>query len=605
MKIIFVAISLLLTWFQLYSQKNIPGQVSVTSKGSLVVLKDLPKNDYRPSLGNVKRSANESEEEENEYEENKIEITTNEQSGNLYTPVSITPVTKSNSSDTKLRAPDIFEAPCVSYSGMQKNFFFPPDVTSATGFDHIMLADNDSFKVINKYGNILWQEAEGQASGFWSIVGGTGLFDPKLTYDALSNRWIFVIATDSRTAASSILIAVSQSYDPTGGWWIYRIDTDADNNQWFDYPSVGFNRNWIVVSGNMFSNPSAGGTAESRTFVFDKGPMYLNGGSTTFFTFNAASGYQTICPALTYDANDNDLWMASNNTGSNNSIRYFRIGGTATAATFTQEGIVSINGGWSEGGNDIAPQSGIATLLNAGNNRILSSVMRGGRLYTAQTVFFPSGGSPNTCSIQMISATPATTTVHEAVRLNSSTTSMFAYPNLVVNANGDWIITCARFTNAIFPSSVVIVRRNGNPTFFETTFAVGQDWYVDNDSNTPQRNRWGDYYGAMVDPSDDNSVWVSGEYSLPRGFGNIGRWASKISKVCSGICNSDVTVSLNLASGTFKKFEAANTVFATAQIQSGAYIKLDGGARVILQPGFRANNGSKVRAFIEGCGGVQ
>jgi hypothetical protein len=34
-------------------------------------------------------------------------------------------------------------------------------------------------------------------------------------------------------------------------------------------------------------------------------------------------------------------------------------------------------------------------------------------------------------------------------------------------------------------------------------------------------------------------------------------------------------------------------------------MKLDAGTRVTLSPGFRANDGSKVQVYIEGCGGVR
>lgn len=518
----------------------------------------------------------------------------------------ITPVQAIVSQQTTgMQREQIFESPCISYRGMSVASLRPPDVTSAAGADHVMLADNDSICIISKTGQMVWRQKHGQGDGFWSSADTTGLFDPKITYDALSHRWIIVICADpgsvTASTTSSILIAVSASYDPTGGWFLYSIDADANNDQWFDYPSVGFNRNWIVVTGNMFPNAGMTATTECRVFVLNKAQLYA-GAAITITAFNTSTEYNTICPALTYDAGENDLWCATNDDTDDNDIRYFRVGGTAAAPTLTEEGFISITGDWGNGNMNIAPQAGSATLLHAGDHDILSAVFRGGRMYTAQTIFTPDGTSPTTCTMQLISCTPGSTTVHEALRFASNTTSMYAYPNLAITANGDWIISCARFTNTIFPSAAVLVRRAGNPVFTETTFKAGEDWYFFTDNNG--RNRWGDYSGCMVDPMDDNSVWVSAEYARPR-TASSGNWGTWIAKICSGVCVANVSLATVQPSGTLRKFEASNTVFANNTVQPGAYIQLDGGARVVLQPGFRATNGSRVRVFNDGCGGAQ
>ena len=45
---------------------------------------------------------------------------------------------------------------------------------------------------------------------------------------------------------------------------------------WFDYPTVGFNKKWIVVQVNVFAYPG-NAFVESRIYVFDKAALY--GGS--------------------------------------------------------------------------------------------------------------------------------------------------------------------------------------------------------------------------------------------------------------------------------------------------------------------------------------
>lgn len=603
MKRIFFAIAVL-AGLSVASQP-LPGERMTVRPAASFELRSLPVGPYLPAHPEKKPSPNQADSrlhyraKSPERQAEKLR----QQREQSVTPV--VPVIIGNASNSDSRE-QLFESPCVSYRGMQVFGLRPPDVTSAVGPDHIMLADNDSFRVIKKDGSIVRQEKHAFGSGFWSAADTTNLFDPKLTYDALSHRWIFVICADPpqngvASTTSSFIVGVSASYDAEGGWFVYHIDADANNDQWFDYPSVGFNRNWIVITGNMFSNPGMSGANECRTFVFNKQEMYA--GATVGITFfNAATEHNTICPALTYDANENDLWCATNDNTDDNDIRYYRISGTAAAPTMTEQGFISITGNWGTGGVNLGPQSGNSATIHAGDHDVLSAVFRGGRLYTAQTIFTPAAAMPTTCTMQLIACTPGTATVHEALRFPSSTTSMYAFPNLAITANGDWVISCAKFTNTTFPSAAVLVRRTTDPTFYESVYKPGEDWYVWND--TQGRNRWGDYSGCMVDPMDDRGVWVSGEYSIPR-TGNAGNWGTWLAKICSGICAIDAFMTSQQPAGTIRKFEASNTVYANTIIHSGAYIKLDGGSRVVLQPGFRANTGSKLKAIVEGCGGAQ
>jgi hypothetical protein len=161
-----------------------------------------------------------------------------------------------------------YEFPCVSFNGMNFGSFIPPDVAGAVGFDNIILTENDSFRVMTKSGGNLFQQLHQDGSGLWAGLYNFNLFDPKMIYDPFNQRWIHVILSDSRTGSSSILIAVSNSPDPMGGWSLWAFDTDVEGDQWFDYPSVGFNNKWLVINGVMFPVAGSSPPQESRTFIF-------------------------------------------------------------------------------------------------------------------------------------------------------------------------------------------------------------------------------------------------------------------------------------------------------------------------------------------------
>jgi hypothetical protein len=502
-------------------------------------------------------------------------------------------------------APLLNEFPCITYPGLNRSGSIPPDVSAAAGFDHLVMALNDSMAILDRYGNILRSQRQNDGSGFWSAIDTTGLFDPKIVYHPYYNRWFYVIATDANTAQAAFLIAVSQTYDPMQGWNYYRVDADGDDNQWFDYPSIGFNNKWFVVNGNM-GNINGAGVTECRTFIFNISQL-MAGTSVDFRVNNYSSTLDpqfTFCPALTYDPNQGDLWLVTNDDVNDNDLRFFKITGGASTPAMSEEGFVSIGSAWGNGGGNLAPQAGTSARINTNDHDVMSVIWRNGLLYTAQTIFLPDGSSPSTCTIQVVACNPYNETVNAAYRINSDNNNMYAHPCLAVNEDNDLIISCSKLTSGSFPSAAVLVKRNGALSISETVFKPGQDWYVNNDNQG--RNRWGDYTSAMIDPSDDNSVWVASEYSKPRlQPSNVGDYGTWWAKVCAGSCALSTVVNTVQPAGTYKKYEADFSVIGLSEIQPGANIKLDAGTRIVLQPGFKALEGCRVRTFIEGCGGQQ
>ncbi len=524
-------------------------------------------------------------------------------------------VIKENGNISNNRNPEIYESPCVGYQGIMQNngtassfnTSRPPDVGGAVGVDHIFLTVNNRFRIQNKNGTILREEDQRNPNGFWASSGydlSSNMFDPKIIYDPYQNRWVYVIDFGGRNSTvSAIYMAVSITADPMGGWVFYLIDADAENDNWADYPSIGFNKNWITINVNMLRNAGTSASAVSRTFIINKTQLYAQMpvvDVTTYDAPNTIYTYWTICPAKVYDPIYNDMWCATNDDVNDNDIRFFKITGGPSNPIMTEEGYISIGSDWAGGGGDLGPQAGSGIKIDLGFDWIQSAIWRNGKLYLSQNLFTPDVTNPTDATLQLVSCTPANETVVEAIRFPTDNNNMYAYPNFVVNDNGDWVVSCAKFTSSTFPSAAVLVRRNGATNFSETVFKAGEDSYIE--SNT--RNRWGDYTTAALDPTDDNSVWVAGDYSLPRVNGVSG-WSTWWAKICSGICYNFTFLNTVQPTGTMRKWEAANTVYASSVLQPGTDIKLDAGLKIVLVPGFKATNGSRVRTYLEGCGGAQ
>src|SRR5262249_5020105 len=142
----------------------------------------------------------------------------------------------------------------------------PPDTHGAVGIDKVMSVHNSNYRIQNKADGAVISTVA--ISTFWSATGAIDPFDPRATYDPYNDRWILSAASEAGSANSSVLIGVSQTSDPTGSWYLFRFDTDSGNTLWADFPTLGFNKNWVVVGVNMFGINN-GMFSQTRLFVVD------------------------------------------------------------------------------------------------------------------------------------------------------------------------------------------------------------------------------------------------------------------------------------------------------------------------------------------------
>ncbi|MGH7947739.1 MAG: hypothetical protein ACREQF_00735, partial [Candidatus Binataceae bacterium] len=266
------------------------------------------------------------------------------------------------------------------------NTSIPPDTNGTVGPNHLMVALNTQVRVQNRVGATI---STMTLDAFWSAVAPDA-FDPKLLYDPFNNRWIFVSASQAFSANSSVLVGVSQTNDPTGPWNLFAVDADAIGSIWADFPSVGFNSKWIVVSVNMFT--IGGSFNRSRLFVFDKSALYA--GALAGVVLDDLTGGFTQVPATTFDNTVGTLFLLEDwngNFSGSGFLRLSTITGAVNAPVLTLAvDFPSVPNPWSDfppGGADFAPQSGTASKIQNGDARMLSCMYRNGSLWAAHGVF--------------------------------------------------------------------------------------------------------------------------------------------------------------------------------------------------------------------------
>jgi hypothetical protein len=503
-------------------------------------------------------------------------------------------------SSTLQKPGSVLSAPCVDFQSVTLNTSAPPDSHGGAGFESLMGTTNFTIRTQNKTGGLL---NELQFTTFFGGVGGHGfIFDPRVHYDSYAQKWVFVCGGSGNSANSAVLLAISQTPDPNGGWWIYNIDADGTDVNWMDYPVIGVNKNWITISGNMFKRGAAG-AFYSRVWAFNKSQAYVGGA--VGYSFWDFSNLFTIAPASNYDPFEDKMWLVTNwnsSSGGNGFVKILNMAGTAAAPTLVLGNTINVGSAWTSGGVG-APQAGTGIQINAGDDRVQNAVYRNGVVWFCQSFSQPAA-APTYTGIQMIALNPATGTFIENQRIvDPGANVLCAFPSITANKDNDICVAYNTFYTTGYASAAVSFRRAGAGVFESYVFKGGEDWYY---LDVNGSNRFGDYSSAITDPEDDKTMWVLGEYARNNGGGaGTNAWANWWAKICPNTCLNDQTVTGAVGVNYAKKFEVNNTITATVQIFNGANVKLDAGTRVTLSPGFRANDGSKVQVYIEGCGGVR
>jgi hypothetical protein len=388
-----------------------------------------------------------------------------------------------------------------------------------------MTALNTQVQVQSRSGAIVGPAVS--ISAFWSAVDATAEpFDPHVVYDAAGGRWIFTASGNVQSSSSEILVAVSQTSDPTGNWSKWKFKTDPTGTNWADYDQVGFNRDWIVVTMNLYG-VSSGNFAESQLFVFQKSLLYAGAANPSPSVFTTPNF--SLAPAKTYDPIDVLYTLAS---VSPNTLQIQSISGPVTAPAFNPETDVTAPLSWDpQGANgaDFAPQKGTIQKIDAGDDRIMSLVVRGGNLWAAQTVFLPAGG-PTRSACQWWQLTPGGTILQHGLVDDPTATVFYAYPSLSVNAAQDACMGYNAFSATTFASAHYAARcaQDAPGTMrADALLEAGKATYFKTDG---VNNRWGDFSSTQVDPMNDTDFWTLQEYAeLPQsGMDAWGTWWGQV-----------------------------------------------------------------------------
>ena len=405
--------------------------------------------------------------------------------------------------------------PVNSFAAVADNgTVIPPDAEGAIGPHHLMEALNSQVVIQDRSGNILSAITNWT---FWSALGVTESFDAHVLYDPYAERWIFSSAAGEKSSTSSILIAVSQTSDPTAGWNIYKVNLGSSVN-WVDYPTLGFNKNWIVVQANIFTI-AGNNFVNSMIWAFDKADLYA-GGTGKYTALTPTNGFTQV-PATTMDPNLSTMYLLEQSSSGSGKLRIDTITGPVGSEVLTS-GVAYPTGpsAWQNFSPVInfAPQLGSSENIDTEDGRIQSCVYRNGSLWASHTVYLPATGTPTRTAAQwwqINMSASALGQVQQFGRIDDPTAANFyAFPTLAVNKYGDVMLGYTHFGTGIYASGAYSMHLASDPPNTmesEVMLKAGEASYF-KDFGTGE-NRWGDFTATVVDPVDDTSMWTIQEYA--------------------------------------------------------------------------------------------
>ncbi len=196
--------------------------------------------------------------------------------------------------------PNLGIQPKTSFGGIGANGFIPPDPniavgkTNASGVGYIVQLVNSEMAVYNKSGAVV--SGPVSLDSLWSALGGgcatNNAGDPIVQYDLQADRWLVSQLGSSGSPSYSECIAISQTRDPSGAYYLYSYDFGSNLN---DYPKFGVwptaTNSAYLASYNLF--PNAGNTLLGAQFcAYDRAAM-----------LGGATSPTALCFTLPNDAN--------------------------------------------------------------------------------------------------------------------------------------------------------------------------------------------------------------------------------------------------------------------------------------------------------------
>lgn len=318
-----------------------------------------------------------------------------------------------------------------------------------------------------------------------------------------------------------MLLAVSNSSDPTAGW---KAPQFTGNAGFADFPTLSVDSNAVYVGTNNFTS-DVGSLSGVSLFSIPKSdltgatPTVANRSS--FENLSANTVGFTLQAVRNFGPSAQGTILAVDNVSFGVLDRTNVIGPGGAGATLSSTTKINVA---STSFPSAASQPDGTRQIDTGDDRFSSQVIQvGNTIYMVHSV---NSGARASIRWTMLNAT--TNAVIQEGTISGTNTDYF-FPSIAVNANGDVVIGYSRSGTGAgqFISSYARVGKitNGVLTFGGSDILLKSgvaNYHLFGGAG----ERWGDYSATVADPTDSSSFWSFQEYAEA---GNV--WSTQITQI--------------------------------------------------------------------------
>ena len=447
----------------------------------------------------------------------------------------------------------------------------PPNPSIAVANGYILEGVNNAIQVYDRTGKALLPApiSSNELFGLAPFLDQAGVYGPfptdmQVFYDPDIQRWFVLQRAQDEDAlgnfidSSHLYLAVSQTPNPTGVYNVYTADTtdlqDPGCPCVDDYPQIGADRFGFYISSNEFNAGSGNFAQHAVVLALSKASLGSGASTPTAFRFVLPfeTGYEsTVQPATTppgasYLVADGGVeYFASTSASSEGgeTVAIWAMSNTSSLGSnspnlsLMQTIVQTLSYGTPRSaqqrpgplplGSSLSPPEQVPPSIDGGDNRTLSLVYAGSRLYlTLATSVLDQSSNEVTGGALVIISTALRQGSLQTKVLNQSylivNGNYLLRPSVAVNPQGIGAIAATLVGPSWYPSAVYI------PI---STFATPSTAYVAAAGTAPEDGytaygafngvgngnaRWGDRSTAVA--ASDGSVWTATEYigNLPR-----------------------------------------------------------------------------------------
>jgi hypothetical protein len=512
----------------------------------------------------------------------------------------------------------------TKFGGIGANCCIPPDPNIAVGLTNVVQVVNSRMAVYNKSGSLLTGPVT--LSSLWTNLGGicaaSNSGDVIAQYDVVADRWLIAQLGSVSGPAYSECIAVSQTNNPSGAYYLYSYCSAGPTpnacanppstvpNYLNDYPKFGVwptaNNSAYLASYNLFDQTQPANSPSSlkgaNLCAYDRAAMLRGDGispstapkpTEVCFTTTAPTdqGYLPVdldgarlgvplpdgTPAyfmnLAADGVSLGLYEVDGLTfpsGAHAVPTYAKISGVSAysdacgSSPVVDTCIVQPNSQALDALGDrlmyrLAYRVFSDHAAVVVNHSITSGSSVGARWYELRQPLSTSGLPTGTFSLYQ----QGTFAPDSAYRWMGSA---------AMDGAGDIALGYSKSSSSINPALAFTSRTPTTPSGMMATEQVMQA----GSAAQSTYSRWGDYSSLRIDPSDDTTFWYTNEYYTSGLNGFLALWSTAIGSftVASSGQNSDFGVSVSPTSIIVRRGSNAKTTVSVTGVTGSNNVSL-------------------------------